>query len=626
MSTIFGIYNRSEKPVKAEILQKMHVAMSYWLPDESGDWHRGAVALGHEMLWNAPESKLEHLPAKRDHLVITMDARLDNREALAKQLDMADRPLQQIADSELILAAYCQWGEECPKYLLGDFAFAIWDDKKQHLFCVRDHLGIRPFYFHLSDTLFLFANDLKGLVAHPDISNEMSDEAVANYFVHSLLISPSRTFFKEIQKLPPAHTLTITVSTVCRQCYWRPEDAQKIILPDAKAYADKLRELLEQAVHDRLRSDYSITSHLSGGLDSSTIAVIAARKLREQGEKLLAFNWVPQPAANEDPTHYEWANSKTTADTEGISHSYVSISTEDIAHFMSNHNITYGDSAGFWYEYPVRKAAQKKNSRTILSGWGGDELCTYHGHSFYANMLKEGNVVTLLRELRRVTHKKKNPVRSFLRFVYHQLLIPFVPRRFYCKMPKNKCIERSSFQFVKKEFLPVVNREKNKTLSLTMQPQRTIREHMLAYLQHGHLQGRIESWVASSFNNRLEYSYPLLDKRIVEFVLGVPAKYFVHNGTGRYLFRSAAEGILPEKILWAHKKPESHRVDRSLSMSYSAYKLIIQDMSKRNVGSNYADFSKIEGMVNTFSQNVDMIEFIPELGNVLLILQSEKNM
>lgn len=134
MSGFFGIYKRDGKSVELGIVQKMLNAMSYWEPDESGSVREGSVAFAHMMLWNTPESKQENLPGKQDHLIITMDARLDNREELAEQLDLTSHSLQQITDSTFILAAYAKWGEDCPKYLLGDFSFAIWDGGKKQLF------------------------------------------------------------------------------------------------------------------------------------------------------------------------------------------------------------------------------------------------------------------------------------------------------------------------------------------------------------------------------------------------------------------------------------------------------------------------------------------------------------
>ncbi len=594
MSGIFGVFNRDAKPVDKAIAHTLLDAISYWEPDERGLWHDGPVALGHSMLWNTPESRSEQLPNKQHSLIITLDARLDNRAELAVKLGMNDRSLTQITDSDFILAAYHQWAEQCPKYLLGDFAFAIWDERKQQLFCARDHIGIKPFYYHLTDSLFVFANDLKGLTKYSDISKEINDEAVANFIVNSQLINSTMTFFKEIQKLPPASLLTISATKVHRLCYWRLEDAPKIKLPDAKAYAKKLRELLKQAVYDRMRSAYPVTSHLSGGIDSSTIAVIAARKLREKGEKLLAFNWLHEPKEDDDSNHYEWSNSKTIAEAEGIEHHYVAITAEDIYHNMNNRTIVYGESAIFWYEYPVREASQKRGSRTILSGWGGDELSTYHGQSYYSDLFSQGKIIRVLKELKCIaSQKSKSPMRRMLSHLYHNVILIYVPRNIYCHMPKNRCLQSPSFPFVKKEFLPAIQHEMKKTRVFTMQPPVRIREHMLAFWQNGHIQSRIESWASASIPNRLEYSYPLLDKRIIEFVLGMPPEYFVNNGVGRYIFRSAAEGLLPEKILWSNAKAEHNRVEQLASLFISACNLFTINEEISAEQSDYIDSDKL---------------------------------
>ncbi|MCO4846164.1 MAG: hypothetical protein KC427_09115 [Sulfurovum sp.] len=625
MSGIFGIFNRNGNAVDKQIVETMLEATSYWEPDESGTWINGPVVLGHTMLWNTPESKYEHLPLEKDVLVLTMDARIDNREELARDLELPNRPLEEVGDSEFILAAYVKWGEACPKYLVGDFAFAIWDEKKQQLFCARDHVGVKQFYYHLKDDLFVFGNDLKGLVHHPDISKDINDEAVANYIVNDQLLSSTMTFFENIKKLPPAHTLTITNLGMDEKCYWKLEDAPKIKLPNAEAYAKKLRELLEQAVHDRMRSDYPITSHLSGGIDSSSIAAIAARKLKDKGQKLLAFNWLHEPTETDDPTQHEWSNSKMIAEAEGIDHRYVSLSVNDMYHNMQNDTIIFGHSARFWYEYPVRQSAQKKGSRTILSGWGGDDLSTYHGQAYYANLFLKGSWWKLFQELQIKAYKKRKSIKSMVSAIYHHVCVPLVPRSLYCKIPKITCLEGSSFTFIKKSFLPLVKVESKKPSVLTMQPQRTIRKHMLAYWNYGHIQSRIESWATAANTNRLEYSYPLLDKRIIEFILGVPAEYFVSNGVGRHLFRSAAEGLLPEKILWTNAKLEPKRVERLISLTLSVFKLLVSDGSINDKQSKYIDNKRLIKLLEKFdypSMDRDTIEMIMEMETSLDLVLS----
>ena len=596
MSTFFGIFDRNNTPIKEETLQVMVDSMSYWKPDETHLWTDASIALGHAMLWNAPESKYEHLPLEKNALILTMDARIDNRSELSSKLKLPDKPLSQIGDSEFILAAYEKWGTSCPQHLLGDFAFAIWDPGKQHIFCARDHVGVKQFYYHLSDGLFLFGNDLKSLTKYPDISKKINDEALANYIVHSELRSKKLTFFDTFQKLLPAHTLTITALKSETKCYWRLEDAPKIKLENAEAYAKKLRELLEVSVYARMRSDYPITSHLSGGLDSSTIAVLAARKLKETNEKLLAFNWLHEPGEDDNAEDQEWSNSKTIAQTEGIDHHYVALSAEDIYKHMSKLDISYGETCSFWYEYPVRKATQKKNSRTILSGWGGDEFATYHGASFHVDLLIHGKFILLFKELKEKVKRRKT-LKHILGAFYYRLVIPLTPRSLYCKMPKITCDVRD-FLCLKENFKPLLNKEYAKPKNFTMQAHTTIIKHMLASWENYHLQCRIESWGNASIINKLEYRYPLLDKRILEFIVGTPGEFFIYNDKSRFIFKMAAEGLLPKKILWKTLKAEPNRVKHIIQLLFIALKKFRLEKE-----SNYIEVKRLIQLLDTLEKS-----------------------
>jgi asparagine synthase (glutamine-hydrolysing) len=627
MSGIFAVFNRDGALVTDDILTAMLESISYWQPDDRGTWYQAGIALGHSMLWNTPESKQDHLPREQGNLVLTMDARLDNREELVQQLEVLSGPVEQITESEFILAAYEHWGEACPRYLLGDFVFVIWDVTKQKLFCARDHVGVKQLYFHLTDRLFVCGNDLKGVLEHPAIQRQIRPESVANYIVNHQLLSRKRTFFRAIEKLAPGHSLTVTATGVERTCYWRAEDVPRVKHTDFDACVVQLRALLERAVADRTRSGYPIASHLSGGLDSSALAVLAARRLRKKGERLLAFNWLHEPEG-EDGNHAEWTNSRKIADAESIEHHYVSLDGQALYRYMRECEPAFGNSAFFWYEYPVRAAARERGVRTILSGWGGDELSTYHGQSYYSDLFTRGKILKALQELRQVVRRGKNKsVRAMIRVLYHSVFMNYIPRRWYCFMPKNRCLPEPSLQFVKKSFLPTVQSELRRDTPLTMQPQPTIRAHMEAYWQQGHLQSRIESWAAAAFPDRLEYSYPLLDKRIIEFVLGLDPEFFVQAGTGRFIFRKALAGSLPEDILWGSAKEEPNRVQRLASLVIAAGKQFVQ-VKKRQAGqSRWIDERKLLEEAESI-QNISMdwksVSMLMELETSLVILLSHE--
>jgi asparagine synthase (glutamine-hydrolysing) len=574
MSGFFGIFNRNGKQVDRKIANHMLDAMSYWNPDEKDIWIDGPIALGHAMLRNTPESKHEHLPLWRDVYVLTMDARIDNREKLAKDIELPDRPMSKIGDSEFILGAYKKWGEESPKYLLGDFAFAIWDAQKEQIFCAKDHIGVRQLYYFISEECYVFGNDIKVLLKHPHITKNINDEAVANYFINDQLNSRKMTFFQDISKLPPAHTLILKMSHFEMKQYWDINERPKIELQDFNAYRLELRKLLEKAVYCRLRSDFSIASHLSGGSDSSAISVIAARKLNKESKKLLAFNWLHEPENDDDITNFEWANSRAIADREGIEHHYVNLDDQEIFHYILNRDIAYGETVGFWYEYKVRSIVQKRGCRTILSGWGGDDFVTYKGRAYFADLISQGKIIYAFKEaIAYLKRRNRYNIKSFLSLIYFKIILPFVPRKLYCYIPKSNCEKiNNPFPMIKKHFLPLVKKSFKEMNYLSRQSGKNMRDDMLTYWARGGIHTRLESWATEAIVNRLEYAYPMLDKRLIEFMLEVPTECLMRNQEGRYLFRMAVSDLIPKDILWMGKEEEKNRVDHYLSLLVSVYK------------------------------------------------------
>ena len=172
MSAITGIFYRNGRDVNLDQINKMNDSLSYRGNDGSGVCLDGSVALGHQMLHTTKESILEKLPFKDENsgIIITADARIDNRDELASTLKLENN--SKVPDSLFILKAYQKWGEQCPEKLLGDFAFVIWDNQK--IFCARDHIGVKPFYYYLSNNAFFFASEIKALLTNPEIKYQIN--------------------------------------------------------------------------------------------------------------------------------------------------------------------------------------------------------------------------------------------------------------------------------------------------------------------------------------------------------------------------------------------------------------------------------------------------------------------
>ena len=175
-----------------------------------------------------------------------------------------------LTDAEFILAAYEKWGDDCVKHLLGDFAFAIWDDRRKRLFCARDHFGVKPFFYTHTANSFNFSSTLNEL----KVSTTLNEIAIGDYLLFGVNQDQSTTVFKDIQRLPPGHTLIVENNQIRIQRYWTPSLPAEIRFRDANSYVERFSELLTRAVKDRLRTDRVAVS-MSGGLDSTSLAAIA---------------------------------------------------------------------------------------------------------------------------------------------------------------------------------------------------------------------------------------------------------------------------------------------------------------------------------------------------------------
>jgi asparagine synthase (glutamine-hydrolysing) len=293
LSGIVGMFRQDGAPVDPRLLQALTDYMSYRGPDANGIWHHGEVGLGHTLLQItselagerrcAPTQASTHAAAAfrggrishcslDDRLWLTADARLDERTALIRELrGSGDKVSESAPDSELILRSYAAWGANCVDHLRGDFAFAIWDAPNELLFCARDHFGVKPFYYAQLKNLFLFSNTLNCVRAHPDISGELNDSAIADFLLFGLNYNEGTTTFRDVQRLPPAHCMTVSRGSLEWRQYWTPPTKERIRYRRDAEYVEHFQILLQSAVNDRLRTDH-VGILLSGGLDSTSLA------------------------------------------------------------------------------------------------------------------------------------------------------------------------------------------------------------------------------------------------------------------------------------------------------------------------------------------------------------------
>jgi asparagine synthase (glutamine-hydrolysing) len=222
MSGIIGILSIDGAPVSSQLMRRAAEFMAIRGPDKQETWIDGGSGFVHAMLRTTDEALHERQPLSLDSQVwIVADARVDGRGDLVRRLEAANRSyLKNATDVELILHAYYAWGEDCVNHLIGDFAFTVWDKRKQSLFCARDHFGVKPFYYARAGNYLIVSNTLDCIRLHPSVSDRLNDQSVGDFLLCGANESQETTFFADVQKLPAAHTLSWSNGGLRIRRYW----------------------------------------------------------------------------------------------------------------------------------------------------------------------------------------------------------------------------------------------------------------------------------------------------------------------------------------------------------------------------------------------------------------------
>lgn len=282
MCGICGVVNLKGEEVSPVLLHKMTDAIAHRGPDGEGWYHEKNVGLGHRRLAILDLSEAGHQPmVTRDgRFALTYNGEIYNHTDIRAELEGLGHQFKSRTDSEVVLLAWAEWGQECLSRFNGMFAFAIWDSLRNQLHVARDRYGIKPVYFAHTATHFVFGSEQRAILEHPAIGNQLDKKALYEYFTFQNIFT-NRTFNEEIKILPAGHVLTIDTQTgqSSNWQYWDFHFREPSGKVDAREYKEELDRLLRQAVSRQLLSDVEIGSYLSGGMDSGTLTALAASEL-----------------------------------------------------------------------------------------------------------------------------------------------------------------------------------------------------------------------------------------------------------------------------------------------------------------------------------------------------------
>jgi asparagine synthase (glutamine-hydrolysing) len=361
-------------------------------PDSHGVWRdsRGSVVLGQRRLAIIDLSPGGHQPMLSDDskTVITFNGEIYNYLELRQELESKGIRFRSQSDTEVLLKGYEVWGVNVLDKLVGMFAFALWDEKKQQLFCARDRAGEKPFYYTQGERGFAFASEIQALTILPWVDSTLDREAVALYLNHGYIPAP-HSIYKGIRKLPPAHAMTIDAKGMKTWRYWDPVKivSQGVIQISEEEALSQLETLLRRAVTQQMIADVPLGAFLSGGIDSSTVVSMMQEISGSRPVKTFTIGFAEAPFNEAD-------HAKAVADFLGTEHTCEYLTQQDSLNLIPQLPGMYGEpfaDASALPTYLVSRVA-RKHVTVSLSGDGGDEAFggyTRHGAlEGYAPFLK----------------------------------------------------------------------------------------------------------------------------------------------------------------------------------------------------------------------------------------------
>ncbi|HEX3245151.1 MAG TPA: asparagine synthase (glutamine-hydrolyzing) [Chloroflexota bacterium] len=552
-------FGRSE-PVTSELIEAMSNTITHRGPDDAGLYLSSdrSAGLGFRRL-SIVDLAGGHQPManETDDAWIVFNGEIYNHADHRLDLERRGHTYRTRSDTETIVHLYEEHGAGCVDFLRGMFAFAIWDERQRRLFLARDRIGVKPLYYTVRDGAFLFASEIKALLAHPLVSRELDRQALHHYLTFAATPAPF-TLFKGIHKLPPAHTMMVSSSgEISTQRYW---DAASFAEEDPPRpeweYVERLREKLRESVKLRMMSDVPFGVFLSGGLDSS-LNVALMSELMDRPVDTFSVSIEGDSVSDE----LQWA--RRVAKEFGANHHEVSINDQTFVDFfptMVHHqDEPLADPVCVPIHF-VSKLARDNGTIVVQVGEGSDELfCGYTGWqrylSFYNRAWKP--FVRMPGLLREATATFVGPAltptrRDFLDRAAHDRELFWSGAVAFWETEKRALLggwqngngHVDSFDIVRTQLerLERVSPGQDQLHRMTfLELNQRLPELLLM---------RVDKM---SMAQSIEARVPFLDHKVVELGLTIPSELKYRHSETKYILKRAAEGILPREIIYREK-------------------------------------------------------------------------
>jgi asparagine synthase (glutamine-hydrolysing) len=531
--------------VDRAVLERMTEIIEHRGPDDSGSYFAGPVGFGFRRLSILDLSPAGHQPMTTHDGQVTLvfNGEIYNYAELRTELEALGHTFRSSGDTEVLLCAYCVWGEKCLDRLNGMWAFVVYDRRRGKLFGSRDRFGIKPLYYHRGRDHVLFASEIKAICASGLYDSRPHLPTAAGFLLEGRLDESSDTFYTDILQIPAASAFEVDMEGRFRQWhYWAVETAPPVVSTDPAA---EFAELFEDSMRLHMRSDVPVGVHLSGGLDSTSIICAAARLRASAGAKdrLTAFSYMPR----------EYDESKYIAATlEQTDAQLMELNTTPERLWSSLAKV-------LWYQdepvhsippligFALMELTASRGTKVILNGQGADETIGGYGSYFrdYWNiLLSRGSALTTWREISRYTAAHGgSPGRLFVRQLRHLLQSKLHGVGGYRALSRRRTLGllRSDPWFTPELWRCLPEQEPayrgsdlNASLARSM-----MRDPLPIYL-------RVED--RNSMAHSVEARVPFLDYRLVSFVYGLPAEWKLRGPWNKFVLREGMRDRIPELV------------------------------------------------------------------------------
>ena len=554
MCGIAGFVNTSLSGGDERILRRMTGVIAHRGPDDTGVWHDDSAFIGQRRLSIIDVSSAGHqpMPNETGELWIVFNGEIFNHADLRPGLEQAGHRYQSHCDTETIVHSFEQFGPDCVTRFRGMFSFAIWDKTNRRLFCARDRLGIKPFYYFWNGSVFAFASEIKALLEHPAISASLRESALPEYLTFGYT-SGQETMFQGIRKLMPGHTLTLDCAAASptpqiRQYWDVPAPPQTPEHRTDKEWIDETRQRLEETVRMRLMSDVPLGMFLSGGVDSSAIAAMIKR-MTNSPVKTFSVGY-------SEAAYSELGYAAEVAKTIGTDHHEVVLGMEDFFSALPK-LIWHEDEPISWpssvsLHFVAELAA--KHVKVVLTGEGSDEL--FAGYSRYGWTRLNLRLLSAYQKF--VPASLRSAVRS--QATNSSLLSGDMRRKLgHSFLGREESIESlfvdnfySPFSATNRKALlrqPATGEYDNFLSYWNARPDAPLIDRMLYADQKTYLVELLMKQDQMSMASSIESRVPFLDHTFVEFAMRMPDTMKIRGKVQKYVLKEAVKDLLPASII-----------------------------------------------------------------------------